>query len=181
MVHHVFGRVVRPDARSGLNGRTSAVGENEARREANGEVTPSPPTPAPPTPGPEQNGEKMTLESFDKPNPNDSIPTAPASLPIEAESKEEGENGSPGVPTQTIAIPVPNGDALDVPAPVQPQGGDADEEEGNLDAMGRTIPTEDLFVKDAFLVFRALCKLAMKSLVTEKWVITTIAQTWLTT
>lgn len=44
-----------------------------------------------------------------------------------------------------------------------------DESEGNLDALGRPIPTEDLFVKDAFLVFRALCKLSMKPLVTERY------------
>ena len=36
-----------------------------------------------------------------------------------------------------------------------------------MDASGRPIPVEELFVKDAFLVFRALCKLSMKPLVTE--------------
>jgi hypothetical protein len=36
--------------------------------------------------------------------------------------------------------------------------------------MGRPIPTDELFVKDAFLVFRALCKLSMKPLVTERCV-----------
>lgn len=36
--------------------------------------------------------------------------------------------------------------------------------------MGRPIPTDELFVKDAFLVFRALCKLSMKPLVTERYV-----------
>ena len=46
----------------------------------------------------------------------------------------------------------------------------AEEGEGSLDAMGRPIPTEELFVKDAFLVFRALCKLSMKALVTETYV-----------
>jgi len=47
----------------------------------------------------------------------------------------------------------------------------AEEGEGSLDAMGRPIPTEELFVKDAFLVFRALCKLSMKALVTETYVL----------
>ena len=45
---------------------------------------------------------------------------------------------------------------------------DIEESEGNFDALGRPIPTEELLVKDAFLVFRALCKLSMKSLVTER-------------
>jgi len=81
--------------------------------------------------------------------------------------------------TSTISIPVPNGDALDIPEPsgapsaaLVENGAPAgpppmDESEGNLDALGRPIPTEDLFVKDAFLVFRALCKLSKEPLVTE--------------
>jgi brefeldin A-inhibited guanine nucleotide-exchange protein len=52
--------------------------------------------------------------------------------------------------------------------PAVPTSGGADETEGNLDSMGRPIPTEELFVKDAFLVFRALCKLSMKPLLTER-------------
>lgn len=67
---------------------------------------------------------------------------------------------------------MPNGEALDthdVPQRQHPEGG-AEEGEGSLDAMGRPIPTDELFVKDAFLVFRALCKLSMKPLVTERYV-----------
>jgi brefeldin A-inhibited guanine nucleotide-exchange protein len=33
-----------------------------------------------------------------------------------------------------------------------------------------TLTLDDLFVKDAFLVFRALCKLTMKPLNTERYV-----------
>lgn len=64
---------------------------------------------------------------------------------------------------------MPTEEAQGTPNP-NANGGDAglDESEGNLDSMGRPIPTEELFVKDAFLVFRALCKLSMKPLVTEK-------------
>ncbi|ORY31437.1 hypothetical protein BCR39DRAFT_526742 [Naematelia encephala] len=156
MVHHVFSRVVRPDPKS--NGRRSTTGENEARRLEQEEEAAlgTPKTPRTPA-----NGEnKMTLDSFAEPNPNDAIPTAPPPIT---------ETSSPHVPTNTIAIPVPNGDALDTPEPANaermPDGEGA--EEGNLDANGRPIPTEDLFVKDAFLVFRALCKLTMKPLVTE--------------
>ena len=68
-------------------------------------------------------------------------------------------------------IHVPHGEALDVPdAPQQNIAEGGAEDEGSLDAMGRPIPTEELFVKDAFLVFRALCKLSMKALVTETYV-----------
>lgn len=50
----------------------------------------------------------------------------------------------------------------------EPQGDAGIDEEGNLDSMGRPIPTDELFVKDAFLVFRALCKLSMKPLLSER-------------
>ena len=57
MVHHVFGRVARPDTKSRNDGRRSTLGENEARRVMGSREG----TPAPPTPGPESNGQKMTL------------------------------------------------------------------------------------------------------------------------
>lgn len=87
-------------------------------------------------------------ESFAAPNPNDDIPTAPAPV----------QDDTPQLPSETIPV-----EALDTP-----RLGEADETEGSLDINGRPIPTEELFVKDAFLVFRALCKLSMKPLVTEK-------------
>nr|XP_019012604.1 guanine nucleotide exchange protein for ADP-robosylation factor [Kwoniella pini CBS 10737]OCF51385.1 guanine nucleotide exchange protein for ADP-robosylation factor [Kwoniella pini CBS 10737] len=195
MVHHVFGRVVRPEiARSGsLSGRRSTIGENEARRlglNANGRRDSGPGvegsqsnTPTPNDDSAQVNGkeeEKLTLESFAEPNPNDSIPTAPAVITSDAEPSLSTPSSPPKVPQHTVSIPVPNGDALDTPEPtsvprsVPMQDGSAagaaggmDEQEGTLDAMGRPIPTEELFVKDAFLVFRALCKLTMKPLVSE--------------
>jgi brefeldin A-inhibited guanine nucleotide-exchange protein len=104
-------------------------------------------------------------DSFAAPNPNDDIPTLPANI---------GQGPDAQLPKASIPIHVPHGEALDVPdaqqpAPHMPEGG-AEEGEGSLDAMGRPIPTEELFVKDAFLVFRALCKLSMKALVTETYV-----------
>ena len=123
-------------------------------------------------------------DSFAEPNPNDSIPTAPAPIAEYAGSSLASASSPPHLPMSTIPIPVPNGDALDTPelgssrknaatsnvgATNGASTSDAiDENEGNLDALGRPIPVEDLFVKDAFLVFRALCKLSMKSLVTER-------------
>ncbi|WWC95937.1 hypothetical protein V866_002804 [Kwoniella sp. B9012] len=196
MVHHVFGRVIRPEMKSisasgSLSGRRSTVGENEARRlglglsdadtKENQEGQPQS-QPQTPVPGqePTKQEEKLTLESFAQPNPNDSIPTAPAVIASDAEP-EPGISPStpsspPKVPQHTVSIPVPNGDALDTPEPTSAPmqdgptasaAGGLDEQEGTLDAMGRPIPTEELFVKDAFLVFRALCKLTMKPLVSE--------------
>lgn len=77
---------------------------------------------------------------------------------------------SQSLPKTTVPIHVPNGEALDTPPPAL-QVPAAEEGEGSLDAMGRPIPTDELFVKDAFLVFRALCKLSMKPLVTERYVL----------
>ncbi|WWC88824.1 uncharacterized protein L201_003737 [Kwoniella dendrophila CBS 6074] len=193
MVHHVFGRVIRPEIKPSSaalsSGRRSTIGENEARRlglldnrrESGVESESQPPTPAPGQEPSQSNGnteEKLTLESFAEPNPNDSIPTAPAVIASDAEPSSSTPSSPPKLPQHTVSIPVPNGDALDTPEPTSvtpsipmqdgPSGaGGLDEQEGTLDAMGRPIPTEELFVKDAFLVFRALCKLTMKPLVSE--------------
>ncbi|WVW84498.1 hypothetical protein I302_106532 [Kwoniella bestiolae CBS 10118] len=193
MVHHVFGRVVRPEIKAASgSGRRSTIGENEARRlglglssskenENDGDEA-SQSQPQTPVPGQEseKKEEKMTLESFDQPNPNDSIPTAPAVIASDAEPSHSTPSSPPKLPQHTVSIPVPNGDALDTPEPTSAPpsvpmhdgptasaAGGLDEQEGTLDAMGRPIPTEELFVKDAFLVFRALCKLTMKPLVSE--------------
>ncbi|KAL7423231.1 guanine nucleotide exchange protein for ADP-robosylation factor [Cryptotrichosporon argae] len=167
MVQHVFGRVVRPDPRSAMRASQSAasgLSENEARRQAEEEEARSRATPVAENGNgnaeANEDGPKMTLESFSAPNPNDDIPAAPAHLDSDAAA------AGPPLPAHTISIPVPNGDALDTPEPVQASGGPADHE-GHLDVNGRPVPTEELFVKDAFLVFRALCKLSMKALVTE--------------
>ncbi|WRT67630.1 uncharacterized protein IL334_004602 [Kwoniella shivajii] len=183
MVHHVFGRVIRPEAKSaGLSGRRSTMGENEARRLGllNREDSGSQPsTSAPGQESFKENGEpetKLTLESFAEPNPNDDIPTAPAVIASDAEPSMSTPSSPPQLPQNTVSIPVPNGDALDIPEPTDAaqsapmQNGQTtamDEQEGTLDSLGRPIPTEELFVKDAFLVFRALCKLTMKPLVSE--------------
>lgn len=112
----------------------------------------------------------LRSDSFDAPNPNDAIPVIPAHVEIPPISRSATPS-QPQLPKTTVPIHVPNGEALDTPelahAPQVPDGG-AEEGEGSLDAMGRPIPTDELFVKDAFLVFRALCKLSMKPLVTEK-------------
>jgi hypothetical protein len=105
-----------------------------------------------------------TSDSFAAPNPNDDIPTIPADI------RQDGSSAQLTKPN--IPIHVPHGEALDVPDMNRPPPVEgAEEGEGSLDAMGRPIPTEELFVKDAFLVFRALCKLSMKALVTETYVL----------
>jgi brefeldin A-inhibited guanine nucleotide-exchange protein len=37
-----------------------------------------------------------------------------------------------------------------------------------VERAGKSLSVDDLFIKDAFLVFRALCKLTMKPLNTER-------------
>lgn len=144
MVHHVFSRVARPDPRASTSKRASMYGGLRAA------------TPQPSTPGTEDRP-KLTLESFAEPNPNDSIPAAPAKLGSDANTGD----GHPRIPD----VDAPNGDALDTADHV---AADTSVQEGEMtDAEGRPIPTDELFVKDAFLVFRALCKLSMKSLVTD--------------
>lgn len=76
---------------------------------------------------------------------------------------------APRLPQHTVSIPVPASVVDSNGAPSNQQTGQGiDEEGGSFDAMGKPIPTERLFVKDAFLVFRALCKLTMKPLVTDR-------------
>ncbi|EIW73609.1 hypothetical protein TREMEDRAFT_25229 [Tremella mesenterica DSM 1558] len=158
MVNHIFGRVARPDPRNVVPRSKSTAGENDARR--NGATESEQMSRAgsvPPTPNPEDgekpmSEEKMTLATFAQPNPNDQIPAGAAQIHEAAK-----------LPIATISIPVPNGDALDTPEPRVAADADDDDMEG----PGRPIPAEELFVKDAFLVFRALCKLSMKPLVTE--------------
>lgn len=147
MVHHIFSRVQRPE---------------DKRRTLNGGQSPQPDS-VPGTPSQNDMGDAgdntLTLESFSQPHPNDEVTVAPARLGDDLRSRDGTQVR---LPSQTISIQVPNGDALDVPE------GDGDvHHEGGTDDNGRPIPTQELFVKDAFLVFRALCKLSMKSLVTE--------------
>ncbi|ODN81723.1 hypothetical protein L202_02117 [Cryptococcus amylolentus CBS 6039] len=173
MVHHVFGRVVRPDIKSaGRESERGSVGvsENEARRRGearSGEIGSVPPTPAPDAT--EQENGKLTLESFAAQNPNDNIPVERSALGDGAEDVDpDVEQSTPRLPQHTVPIPVPNGDAPSFNVEQNAEAnGHGDEEDENLDAMGRPIPVEQLLVKDAFLVFRALCKLTMKPLVTD--------------
>nr|ODN91502.1 guanine nucleotide exchange protein for ADP-robosylation factor [Cryptococcus depauperatus CBS 7855] len=185
MVHHVFGRIVRPDVRTaGFAGSArESLSENEARRKNHENSVPL--TPAPTTPN--DTSAKLTLESFAEQNPNDQIPVDLPPIPDADRTEEEQDEGDgiPRLPQHTVSIPVPDDDALgpgsselfpkspvhsqqeDPRMPQLPSEQAGDEEDGNLDAMGQPIPTEQLFAKDAFLVFRALCKLTMKPLVTD--------------
>ncbi len=61
-----------------------------------------------------------------------------------------------------MPIAVPEGEALD-----QEISGPA-EAEVSVYGEDRVLSTRELFIKDAFLVFRALCKLTMKPLLTER-------------
>jgi brefeldin A-inhibited guanine nucleotide-exchange protein len=177
MVHHVFGRVVRPETKTskryslanGSGSRTPLANDDSSSRPGTPAKDVSSPvkelarleSPAPASPSKvgasspslQADVPKLTLESFSQPNPNDSMTAAPERLGDVAAR-----------PTNTISIEVLNGDALETPAP-HVEHSQVQDDEGEDDMSGRPIPTDELFVKDAFLVFRALCKLSMKSLV----------------
>ncbi|GMK57374.1 hypothetical protein CspeluHIS016_0402080 [Cutaneotrichosporon spelunceum] len=148
MVHHVFSRVARPDD----NNRNSMM-------TVNGLGIPTPTTGGSTPASPRPDSQRLTVESFSAPNPNDSVAAGPAKLANDANISETAQAAA----HTPASIHVPNGDALDTPENAHTNGDDAD----NLDAEGRPIATEELFVKDAFLVFRALCKLSMKALVID--------------
>lgn len=149
MVHHVFSRVVRPESRANRNSVMTVNGL--------GIRTPNMEGSTPGSPRPE--GPRMTVESFSAPNPNDSVAPVPAIIAGDANVNESAQPAA----QNPVSIHVPNSDALDTPENAHAANGD----EGSYDSEGRPIPTEELFVKDAFLVFRALCKLSVKSLVAE--------------
>ena len=44
----------------------------------------------------------------------------------------------------------------------------------NGSGIHRSLSTDDLFLKDAFLVFRAMCKLTMKPLNTERYALSSV-------
>lgn len=81
-------------------------------------------------------------DSFSAPNPNDDIP-----LEATADGPE----------------PITNG----LPQASQELNPDLQMHE---DAQARDLTLEQLYVKDAFLVLRALCKLTMKPLLSERYV-----------
>lgn len=189
MVHHVFGRVPRPDTRS--EAVTPRKSENEARRlsSLHRDATPDIHRQEAATPILE-GAPKLTLsvvtihsksgadagssDSFSQPNPNDEIPTAPAQIGADARlpTPAPPDADAPQVPKNTVSIPLDQGDALATSqvapsADMAPQD-TVDEEGSTFDAMGRPIPSEELFVKDAFLVFRALCKLSMEPTLVER-------------
>ncbi|KLT43076.1 Sec7-domain-containing protein [Cutaneotrichosporon oleaginosum] len=150
MVHHVFSRVVRPDR----NNRNSVMTLNGM-----GIQTPTMEGSTPASPRPDS-GQRLTVESFSAPNPSDSVTAVPAILAGDANVSDSAQAAAA---QNSVSIQVQNGDGLDTPENVHTNGDEA----GNYDAEGRPIPTEELYVKDAFLVFRALCKLSIKPLVTD--------------
>ena len=44
----------------------------------------------------------------------------------------------------------------------------------NGSGVHRSLSTNDLFLKDAFLVFRAMCKLTMKPLNTDRYALSSV-------
>ncbi|KAG6817461.1 hypothetical protein H0H87_008629 [Tephrocybe sp. NHM501043] len=116
-----------------------------------------------PTPEPDKTHSDVTQT---EPNFQPTNPPAPATSPLPPQaSSPETEN-----PRTSLSLP-PNG-SKPQPAPDARLTLQNFETANPLDSLqeaepGHNLTSNDLFIKDAFLVFRALCKLTMKPLNTE--------------
>ncbi|KAF7301642.1 Guanine nucleotide exchange factor [Mycena indigotica] len=100
---------------------------------------------------------------------NGHLPSEPSEEVIENASSEDTPTDEPPIPLEPSKDM--NGEASGMEPPQTPNGkrhsvdGSEDHDAGH--ATHREMTLNDLFVKDAFLVFRALCKLTMKPLNNE--------------
>ncbi|GJJ07601.1 hypothetical protein Clacol_001804 [Clathrus columnatus] len=177
MVHHVFARCKSPEALSSKpNGNADSA--LSSRRDS---VIQSPQLPSVRSPQTESSSRKSSgARPSVQINRSDSIDSnsevAPVSQTILATGETEtevslqiseimraGTNGASPEILQSISAQEPNNTAsLDTFE--EPNGDDHMlENDGSI----HHLTDKDLFVKDAFLVFRALCKLTMKTLNTE--------------
>lgn len=155
MIHHIFGRVKR--------NRNLTRPHSLHTRSASSVSTPIPngtsfesghdtnersrqESPRDPADQPNEHNTKanMTLESFSAPNPNDSIPLDVSANPAGSTNQADG--------------------LLQVSEELNP---DLQAHE-SAEQLGKELSREQLHVKDAFLVFRALCKLTMTPLLSER-------------
>lgn len=172
MVHHVFSRCK-------INGPRPVYGASASRRASrdnDSEMYPSRPLSAastpqtPPVPtstlAPEfgfardVNDDRQATTSERENHPDTGSPISP---PASVGDHANGTEGSSSAGLANGSAPLrpdanPSLDALHAEIASQ---------EANRDNHGRELTLNDLFIKDAFLVFRALCKLTMKPLNTE--------------
>ncbi|KZO91151.1 hypothetical protein CALVIDRAFT_542103 [Calocera viscosa TUFC12733] len=178
MVLHVFARCRIPSTLNGDLGSRSATPNLESGSEselASPAVSPQPHTPSGSStaspPVKDDVSQERTVDT-DKEDSAVDEPLAPeakesASSPLRNERNVNGQITMDAMDndSQQSAPPAEPGLTLrsfENPNPHDQMG------DGDLQtALPRHVTTNDLFIKDAFLVFRALCKLTMKSLATD--------------
>jgi brefeldin A-inhibited guanine nucleotide-exchange protein len=125
-----------------------------------------------------QSEENLSSTVSDRPSTPSTVPMAPASTITtpSAGSVEEAKKHLPEVADTSMETPTEEtashradleqlGVTVQKPVnlPSTPPPDDLDNEK-----VLRNLSLEDMFIKDAYLVFRALCKLSMKPLITER-------------
>ncbi|KDQ64470.1 hypothetical protein JAAARDRAFT_28101 [Jaapia argillacea MUCL 33604] len=165
MVNHVF-------ARCQVNGGSARSSQRAKKSSSGGYTTPTS-TRGPSTPS---LSDSLPLPPFSPPPQGDR--TFDQSEDGKVAEGIDGHNDTPSDIRSGGSTPPRGGDGdsvvtlTDDPQPVTPETLDtknADESmpEPHPESWIRPMTTEDMFIKDAFLVFRALCKLTMKPLNTE--------------
>ncbi|KZS97559.1 Sec7-domain-containing protein [Sistotremastrum niveocremeum HHB9708] len=163
IVNHVFSRCKAEADRekAALAQSPYASSSNSNSQEASMDTLVAQATPLPPTPHEETNGHADPMEKSEEDgkmphdeSPPSEKPNGKANGHHQATSHSELRPTTPGptpISVRSFEKPNPNDNLGD----------------GDNVSLLRQMSTYELFVKDAFLVFRALCKLTMKPLATE--------------
>ncbi|EJF62771.1 Sec7-domain-containing protein [Dichomitus squalens LYAD-421 SS1] len=166
MVNHVFARCKVGSSSLPPSESTTSLSNREgesARSSKRPSVTLSPRNSLPmPPQSPSINGTDETGSTLVQEHPE---PPSSAASEAHTDATEEtlGENAA-----ETQSNGVPNGSHHKAQPSDSASGDPVPEEDEDLGGPGgRQLTTNDLFIKDAFLVFRALCKLTMKPLNSE--------------
>ncbi|KAK4541852.1 hypothetical protein LTR36_007384 [Oleoguttula mirabilis] len=159
MVNTVFERVETRLASKALriNSSKSSLGNSVVEQQTNGTDTPTavgdetPSVAEPETPVEKDGQPKMTLamfetqKSFDDAKITDAAPTTVSRAKRNAHSKQPSRTGS-GYDIPSITV----------------------QSEGGSEALSEDEEEDEIYIKDAFLVFRAMCKLSTKALRPEE-------------
>ncbi|KAI0040939.1 hypothetical protein FA95DRAFT_1683526 [Auriscalpium vulgare] len=151
MVHHVFSRCkLAPSSAAESTGNVSEAGYSGSSSKAHS-VTPSTPESGPSRPLPDSAS-----------SPDASIEVLPTDSHHEEDAQETEAPTS--VDADDTPQPPPSAGPSEAPSFYGLQGNESEIDHG---MHHRQMSTNDLFLKDAFLVLRAMCKLTMKPLNTE--------------
>ncbi|KAI9001407.1 hypothetical protein BD414DRAFT_431927 [Trametes punicea] len=164
MVNHVFARcklsnssLSRSESTTTLSARDSDFGKSSKRPS----IVMSPRHSVPLTPQPSSlNGNEETASTLVE-EPSEESSVAPSVAQTEETLNDSAEDQTLGGESRHPQNPARQ------PSESVTSDAAVDEEQEPMDAPHRQLSTNDLFIKDAFLVFRALCKLTMKPLNSE--------------